>query len=42
MLLISDILSTMKAEVSFSEILNKWNSRALSKGLDVKAHHVDI
>lgn len=41
-LLISDILSVMKAEVSFSEILNKWKSRALSKGLDIKAHHVDI
>lgn len=41
-LLISDILSVMKSEVSFSEILDKWKSRALSKGLDVKAHHVDI
>jgi hypothetical protein len=40
-LLISDILSVMKAEVSFSEILNKWKSKVLSKGLDLKAYHVD-
>lgn len=41
-LLISDILSVMNAEVSSSEILNKWKSKALSKGLDIKVHHVDI
>ena len=23
-------------------ILNKWKSKALSKGLDIKVHHVDI
>ena len=24
------------------QILNKWKSKALSKGLDIKVHHVDI
>ena len=69
-LLISNILSMMNAEVSSSEviemdtllisldifflflvwpskhfslqILNKWKSKALSKGLDIKVHHIDI
>ena len=69
-LLISNILSMMNAEVSSFEviemdtllisldicflflvwpskhfslqILNKWKSNELSKGLDIKVHHVDI
>ncbi|KAH9301607.1 hypothetical protein KI387_013190 [Taxus chinensis] len=41
-LLISDILSEIKVESSPYKILNKWKSKAMSKGLNLKAHRVDI
>ncbi|GLJ06965.1 hypothetical protein SUGI_0054080 [Cryptomeria japonica] len=42
LLLISDILSEIKVEASPFKILGKWKSKAISKGLDLKAHRVDI